>query len=277
MAKGIIFSSMAESLSSIRRNKLLFFALFSLQILFLILFLAINYTYPAKMLESEMAITEYLSRQNLDDASVTSSMLQEKGILGDDPLMISRNFNEIVRNFRVYLALVFILFASFASFAWSMTHRIIRNSSLGKTLKIFFRIFAVSLIYLGLIFAFLFSLINFSFAEIAAEGQKLLVKYLVFLAVSIVLLYFMFVSLALTGRTGLNNLVQKTLSIGIRKAHYVLASYFIGIMMLAASAALLYYFMEKSMLLLLLSAAFMVFAFVFQRIFMANMIGKLES
>ncbi|MBI2658362.1 hypothetical protein HYX08_06755 [Candidatus Woesearchaeota archaeon] len=228
------------------------------------------------MLESAMAITEYLNRQNLDDASVTSSMLQEKEILGDDPLMISRNFNEIVGNFRVYLALIFILFAAFASFAWSMTHRITNNSSLRKTLKIFFKIFVVSFIYLGLIFAFLFSIINFSFTEIAAEGQKLLMKYIIFLAVSIALLYFMFISLSLIGSTRLGNIVQKTLSIGIRKAHYVFASYLIGMLMLAASAVLLYYFMEKNMLLLLLSLALMVFAFVFQRIFMVNMIRKLE-
>lgn len=277
MAKNIVFSSIKEAFSSIRRNKRVFIVLFSLQVIFFILFLVISYVYQARIIGSAMAITDYLSRQNLDDASVTSSMLLEKGVLGDDPLMISRSFNEIISNFRIYLALIFFLTVAFACFAWSATHKIVDGTGMKKTSKNFFKIFVVSLFYLGLIFGFFFSLVNFSFMEIAAEGQKLIVKYAVFMAASTALVYFMLISLSLAGRAELDNIVQKTLSIGIRKAHYVLSIYLIGLFMLIASALLLYYFMEKSMLLLLVSMCLMVFVFVFQRIFMVNVVKKLDA
>jgi hypothetical protein len=112
--------------------------------------------------------------------------------------------------------------------------------------------------------------------QLAAESTKLLTKYVPFLIFSIILTYFMFVSLSLIKKTDLKNIVQKTLIVGIKKAHYILAVYFVNVFIFSISIFLLYYFIEKNLFVLLLSLILMIFSFVFGRIFMVKVIEKLD-
>jgi len=277
MPKNIILNSIKESFSLIWKNKSLFILLFILQIIFFAFFFYMNMSYQTKILESAKAITDYLSQQRLDEASVASSILEQKSILGDDPLLISRNFNEIVKNFRLYLIYIFLLLILYISISWVITNKLVHNINFKKLAKHFFKIFIALLFYLGFIFLFFFSLFNISFTGIAAESSKLLAKYVPFLIFSIILAYFMFVSLALLHNTESKNIVQKTLVVGIKKFHYVLAVYFINILLFGMSISLLYYFIEKNLFILLLSILLMIFSFVFGRIFMVKVVEKLSG
>ncbi|MBI3035215.1 hypothetical protein HYY71_02740 [Candidatus Woesearchaeota archaeon] len=268
--KNIIFTSLKESFSAIWKNKALFALLFVLQIVFFAVFSFINVVYQTRIMESAKAITEYLSRQQLDEPSVADNLLQQKSILGDDPLMISRNFSDIVRNFKFYLFYIFLLLIFFISMAWSITHRLIGKISFRLLIRVFLRNFIVLLFYLGLILGFFLSLLNISFIQMADDASKLFAKYIPFLIFSAILAYFMFVSLALAARTELKNIVQRTLMVGIRKIHYVLAVYSINILLLAISILSLFYFIEKNLFILLLSLLLMIFSFVFGRILMVK-------
>jgi len=275
MAKNVFIESLKESLSLAWKNKSLFILLFILQIAFLIVFSFVNLAYQTKILEKAMAITDYMSQQKLDEATVASSMLQQKNILGDDPLSISRNFNEILKTFRLYLAYVFLLLIVFTAVSWVVTNSLInKNSFIGLT-KNFFKIFVVVLFYLGLIFLFYFSLLNISLIGIAAQGPKLLANYAIFSIFSTILVYFMFVSLSLTHNTELKNIVQETLRIGIKKPHYIAAVYLICISLFALPLFLLFYFIEKNLFILLLSIILAVSSFVLGRIFMITLVKKL--
>jgi len=139
----------------------------------------------------------------MDDLSTASDILQQKNILGDDPLLISRNFDEIVKNFRLYLIYLFILLIVSISTFWTLTIKLIHKNNLKYSVKIFIKIFAISIFYLGLIFSFFYSLFNITFTEVAVEGTKIFTKYIPFLIFSIILAYFMFISLSLTNKTGL--------------------------------------------------------------------------
>lgn len=253
----------------------MFALLFILQIIFFAVFSLINYHYSAKIIPSSQAIYEYLGRQDLDEASAADKILQQKSILGDDPLLISRNFNEIVKNFRIYAAYAFVLLVIFLSVAWALSNKFIGKHS--KFKEIFFRNFMILLSYLGLIFLFFFSLINISIIQLTTEASKLYSKYLVFLAVSLILTYFMGVSLSLAGRTELKNIVQKTLLVGIKKAHYILAVYFINALLFGISAFLFYYSIEGNVFTLMIAVLLLVFSFVFGRILMINVTEKLED
>ena len=127
--KNIISASLQESFALIWKNKRLFVLLFVLQIVFFIALSSITYKYVPKMAESQKAIEDYMSNLRLDESSVSSSILQQKSILGDDPLMISRNFNEIARNFRIYLVYVFILAVIFISISWSVTNKLVHKNN----------------------------------------------------------------------------------------------------------------------------------------------------
>jgi len=274
--KNIIFNSFKESLALIWKNKSLFLLLFFMQISFFVVFSIINITSQTKILENTKAITDYISQQKLDEASATDAVLQQKSILGDDPLMISRNFNDIVKNFRIYLVYVFILLIIFIAIAWTLTCKIIHKINFRQLINVFLKNIIVLLFYLGLIFLFFYSLLNISITQLAAESSMLFIKYLVFLIVSIILAYFMFISTSLTNHVELKNIVQRTLSIGIRKAHYVLSVYFINIILFIVSIVLMYYFIEKNSFILLLSVILLIFSFVFGRIFIINVFEKLK-
>ena len=273
--KNIIFNSLKESLALIWKNKFLFVSLFVLQILFFIIFSVINYDYQTKILENAKAITDYLSNQKLDEAAVTSNLLQQKNILGDDPLMISRNFNEILKNFRIYLIYIFILLILFISISWTLSSKIINKLNFKQLINNFLKNLIILLFYLGLIFGFFFSLLNISITQLAQQSSMIFIKYFIFLIISIILVYFMFISISLINHIELKNIVQKTLSIGIRRAHYILSVYFINTLLLGTSVFLLYYFIEKNSLILLLSIILLIFSIVFGRIFLINAVGKL--
>ena len=275
--RNIILNSLQETFALIWKNKLLFVLLFILQIIFFVILSLITYKYVPKMVESQKAIEDYMSSLKLDEPSVSSSILQQKSILGDDPLMISRNFNEIAKNFRIYLIYVFILMIIFISTAWSITNKMINKNNFKQSAKNFLKISVVLLFYLGLIFAFFFSLLNISFTEIAADGKNIITKYIIFLLVSIALAYFMFISLSLTYRIEFKNIVQKTLSVGIKKIHYIFLVYFINIFLFIIAIILLYYFIEKNLFILLFSLILMIFSFIFGRIFIINVVEKLEN
>ena len=276
-AKNIVYNSLKESLASIWKRKSLFLLLFILQVAFFVAFSAVNIKYQTKILENTKSITDYLSKQKLDEASATDAILQQKSILGDDPLMISRNFDEIVKNFRIYLGYIFILLIIFMSIAWAMTHRLLKTISLRQLENIFLKNIAILLFYLGLIFTFFFLLLNVSMAQLAEQSPMLFAKYAVFLVVSIILAYFMFISISIANHTKLKNIVQKTLSIGIRKAHYVLSAYFINLFLLSVSMGLFYYSIENNPFILLLSIILFVFSFIFGRILIINVVQKLKA
>ena len=86
--KGIILTSLKETFVSIWKNKSLFFWLFILQIVFFGILFAVSQIYLPRVLEHSKAISDYLSQQKLDEISVTNDILQQKNILGDDPLSI---------------------------------------------------------------------------------------------------------------------------------------------------------------------------------------------
>ena len=83
----------------------------------------------------------------------------------------------------------------------------------------------------------------------------------------------MFVSLSLLHNTGLKNIMQKTLKIGIKRGHYILTVYLINISLMVISLiSLIYLFEKKSMALPLF---LFIFSFIFGRIFMVRVVEKL--
>lgn len=275
--QNILINSLKESFVSIWKNKSLFILLLLIQIVFLIVLSALSYHSLSKIMERHEAIYDYLSQQRLDDAAMAENMMKQKGILGDDPLSISRNFKEIVKNFKIYMAYVFSLLIVFISISWTLTIKLISGKKFLFLIKIFFKMLAALLFYLGLIFSFFYSILSISFMQLAIEPAQLLNKYIPFLALSIVLAYFMFISASLLQKTELKNIIQRTLSIGIRKAHYIMAVYFFIALLLGASFYLLLNFLEKNIFVLMASLILLIFTFVFGRILMMNIVEKLSA
>ncbi len=276
MPKNIILTSLKESFTQIFKNKSLFLLLIILQIIFFIFLSLISSIYIPKIQQNAKLMYDYLNQQKLDEISVTQNILQQKNILGDDPLSLSRYFSEIIKNFRIYLAYIFILSVVFISAIWAASHKLIHKHSYQKSLNNFSKIFIIVFFYLGLMFLFFFSLLNISFTEAALNMTMVLGKYLLFFFASIILLYFMFISISLADKIELRDIVQKTLGIGIRKIHYLLTIYCINIFFILISLILLFYFSETNFLIVFLAIILFVFSFLLGRIFILNVVEKLE-
>ena len=280
MAKNIIFYSLKDSFSLVWKNKAWFLALVIIQIGFLIAVFTVSNAYLPKMLENAQAMSKYISTQNFDEASMTERVLQQKDILGDDPAALAKYFDGVVENFRIYLIYIFIFVLAFSSILWSITHKIIGKLGLMQLMRNFYSILVILLFYLGLIFLFFYLLLNISFSEAVLQGSKIFIKYAPFLVFSIILAYFMFISMALSHKGELKQLVHKTLSIGIRKAHYILAVYAINVLLAVLFIFLMAYFINDesgNFFIVILSLIFFIFSFVFARIFMINVVKKLEN
>lgn len=279
MAKNIIFSSLTESFSVIWKNKLWFLFLIIIQLAFFAAIFAISNKYLPPMLENAKAMLQYISDQKFDEASMAKRVLEQKNILGDDPAAITRYFNEVIKNFRLYLIYFFILTLFFSSILWAAAKKIIQKENF-KFIKYFRNIFPVMLFYLGLIFLFFYLSLNISFSEAVLQGPRIFIKYVPFLVFSAILAYFMFISIALASNNANKELVQKTLSIGIKKAHYVIAAYVINALFFFISISLMAYFIKDkstNFFIVILSLVLFVLSFVFGRVFVISIVNKLEE
>ena len=272
----ILFNSLKESFSSIWKNKAWVLALVLIQVGFFAAIFIVSNAYLPKMLENAQAMSAYISTQNFDEASMTERVLQQKNILGDDPATMARYFGGVVENFRIYLVYIFVLVLVFSSILWSITHKITDKLGLRKLIRNFYSILVILLFYLGLIFLFFYLLLNISFSEAVLQGSKIFIKYAPFLIFSVILAYFMFISMALSHKSGIKQVVQKTLAIGIKKINYILAVYAINILLFILSIFLMDYFIDKNFFVVILSLIFFIFSFAFARIFMVSVVKKLE-
>ena len=277
MKKKIISGSVKNSFAMIWRNKLLFISLFALQVLFFSLFLYASTVYLPRMFGSAKAISDYISRQNLDDISVAQNVMQQKNILGEDPLSISRNYTSLVGSFSIYLEYSFAMLVLFLSISWTLTARMSHKTSFKKMLEDFAKKLLVLLSCFGAILFFFFSIVEVSFSDSISQGLMLFAKYIPMLIFSAALLYFMFIALSISGSESLKALLHKTFSVGIRKFHYMIAAYLISLFFVMLSVILITYFTENNLFGLLLSMVFFVFVFVFCRIFIFNVVDRLSK
>ena len=269
----IITSSLKESFSIMWKNKPWIFLLVFLQIIFIILFFYINYVYQPKILESTKAIGDYLDKLPSDDVAIASNILHQKSVLGDDPLAITRNLNEAIKNFRLLMVYIFLLLMIFVPLMWAVSFRLTNKKFY---LKYFSRLLAIILFCLGLIFLFFYLIFNISLTDVLSA--RLFLKYIPLVFFSAAMLHFMFISMSLAGSTELKEIVQKTLAIGIKKMHYIFVAYFINILLFVASLALLLYSVEANVfIIVLLSLILLIFDFIFTRIFLINVVEKLRD
>ncbi|MEK6943591.1 MAG: hypothetical protein AABX00_06005 [Nanoarchaeota archaeon] len=267
----IIFSSLKESFSAFFKYKKIVLILFVLQIILLVSLSYVNMAYGTKIIENQQEIFDYLSKLELDESKIADNILQQKNLLGDDPLSISRNFNDMKYNLRIYMAWFFFLLLIFMSYCWTLSHKTANPKQ-----KSFSKIFFITFSYLAIMLLLFLWIFSISLSEITSESTQFFSKYILLFAFILVLAYFMFISLALAGKTELKHILEKTLVVGIRKAHYIIAAYSINILFFVLFGFLLLYSIEKSFIVVFFSIFLIIINFIFSRIFIINMIRRLD-
>src|SRR3989344_2180277 len=264
----ILFKSLKKSFVLIWKNKPRILLLFALQIMFFGALLYLG-SYQVKIIESAKSMSDYMSGQKFDDVTLTNNILQQKDILGDNPGMLEQNFNSIILTFRIFLFYFFAVLLVFLSLVWALTARMLEKHGSGFK-KILLRNFIVLSFCLGIIFVFFYLILNISFSEAALEVQKVLAKYIPFSLFSLIILYFAFISLSLSGKYSLNEIMAKSLKIGIKKIHYMLFVYFVIFILIILSLYIAFYLIDINFFVSTAALLLLIFSFVFGRILLFN-------
>lgn len=281
--QSIMLKSLWQSISLIQKNKLLLVFLLMMQIAFFVVLTIISFSFQSVMFEKQNAINSYVENLNLTDEKIASSISRREGILGEDPLLVDRNFRGLVTDFRMYMISLFIVSTIFTALAWSLTFPIAKGKSwsfspwAGK----FFAILLVVSAYLGALFLIFYALFSVTLISFIFDIGFVLRKLVVFLILASVLGHLMFVSICMILVKGLKNLTMNTIVIGIKKARYLLLT---SIINLAAMGAIMYTFIylaseetEPGFYLSLLLFTLLIFIIAFQRVYKAVLVGNLQS
>lgn len=226
------------------------------------------------MLESTQAIIEYVDKQSLDDVSFGLSILQQKSPLGDDPLLISRNYDNIIYNLKFLVFYTLLAFILLNGFIWFLTCSLVNKKSMKNFFVYLFKFGLITLIFSVLIYLFTYSSLKSYLNPVSGNETSSIVFPLL---ITLALFYFMYVAFSLLDKIELKNLFKKLFAIGIKKAHLILLAYFIIILLVILFSSLLVYLIEKNIFLLIISIALFVFTFVWSRIFLVLVIGKLSD
>ncbi len=275
--KNIISNSLKESFSIIKKNKKIFLFLFILQIIFISLISFINVTYQTKMLESTQAIIEYLDELKSDETSFGLDLIQRKSPLGPDPLLISRNFDNIIYNLKFLLSYSLIIFILLNGFIWFLTSSLVNKKSLKiRALSKNFFIYILKFSFATLIFSVLIYL--FAYSTLKSYLNPLLdqnANFVPLLLITCISIYFMYITFSLLNKIEFKNIIKNLIKIGIKKAHVVLSAYFIIILIISILSLLLFYLIEQNLFLLSISLVSLVLTLIWSRIFLILVVEKL--
>ena len=273
MKKNIILASLKETFSLIRKHKLLVLALFILQVLFFSALTIAQIKYQVVIAGNLQSMTEYFDNLNLDDEAVAEKILQKKDIL--DMSGVYGNYDIILRTLKSMVITTFFIFALLNGINWAFTDRIIARKSVREFFIHVGKFFLISLFYGILILVIILSFMKTSFADLVVDNN--IGPNLIYFVLGLVVLYFMFISFALVGRTTLKDIFRKTFLIGIKKAHIILLAYIINIAVVDLLFFLLYLAIDWQFWILLIITIFFFFSFILARIFLLLVVEKLNK
>jgi len=271
MTKKILRNSIGESFRNIWNHKLLFSFLIFLQLSFFVSLFLINYSYVPKMLNNLKEIDDYLLNQKLDDESVMNKFLARQPLLGENVQIITTNFNEMIRDFRIFIIFIVADVIVFLSLSWALTQRLVYKLKFAEMKNIFLKILAISSAVLGAIAVMFLWVFNLTISELISFRSRFMMKFFPVLIISLVLLYFMFIALSLAHKVRLKDIIGKAVYLGIKKVHYALPlTFLVGFFLLLLLYSLSAYF-EESVLLLILPIIIAPIILVFGRILKLNL------
>jgi hypothetical protein len=276
MKINIFFESLKSSLSSCTGRFMLFTAIIIIQIIFLASFFFASVHYQSKILDSLQSINSYVSRQEASEIDMTKNILEQEDVFGPDPQLITREFESIRKTFGIYVFVSFLIFVFFTSLIYSLSYKITRIGKTGFASN-FAKSAAVVSFCFAIIFGLFYWITDSSFSSPDSSG--LVLRYMLLLAVSGAVSYFMVICLFLVGRNSIEQSAKKSLYLGIKKMNYFITSiavFWAVILLLCYSAS---YLLEtdKMPLISFMLIALALILWVFSRLFVMNMVERLEN
>lgn len=277
MKKNIILSSFKESFQILKKNKEVFLVLFLLQLLFFSSMFFVNLYYQPKIMDNVINVMEYISKQNPEEG---------ENILGEDPLMIHRNYESMVYNLRLLSIWCFFIFVLVNGSMFYLTSKLIYDKKFSfkgcfrncrqNTKEFFVYLFKfgiASLISFSLIFSSLYSVFKGSLFSLIESIDSFNPGSLL---IAVVLAYFMYLTFSLIYKIKIKNIFKELVNIGLKKAHIILLAYLINLIVVNAFFLLTAFLIEINIVLISLIVLLLMLSFVWSKIFLVGVVEKLS-
>ena len=275
--KHMVISSLKESFLLIKKNKRAFLLIFILQGLFFSLVIMANAYYVPQILQSAEDVIGYAEALNINPQAANIGILQKKNPLGDDPLLISRNYNEIINNSLFLLLSVFSIFVLIDGWVWYLASNMGKSKnlfSLKNSLSYLLEFFVAAMVLSAFLYIFAYNLVNIAFSSFLSVKPADFIPLLLIAAIAI---YFIYISIPLLGKIKLRRLAKSSFSIGTKNFISVITSYLIILMLIILSFLLIFYLLELNLFLLLIAGLLSVFVFAWAKIYFSVVVKKLSG
>jgi len=276
MPSKIIINSLKESILIIKKRKKTFLLIFILQIIFFLIIAALSSFYMANILQSTKNILEYTESLNLDPQTANIDILQQKSPLGPDPLLISRNYNIILKNLFYLLFFIFSIFILINGLIWYFSSNI-ENKNLYSTkiiLSYLLKFFIASIILALFLYLMLYNLLKIAFSTFLSTQPRNLIPFLI---ITIMAIYFIYIAIPILNKIRIKSMLKKIFFIGTRNFIAIFISYLIIITLTILSFLLIFYSIEFNLIILLISILLLIFIFVFTKIYFSTVVKKLSG
>jgi len=272
--ENIILSSLKESFKSAKKRLGLIAFLFLLQLIFLIILFALTVNYSFKIKDKMDLIFGYLEKQDLSGENVEKSVFQGN-LLGDDPLIIHRNYTQIIKNITLLSLFALLSYIVINGLLWSFSDSIINKKGIREFFIYFGRFSVVAGVFAGFTGVLLYKTLK-SLAGSFMAGNILKFDF-ASLLLFMLLLYFMYISFALIGKNRLIDIPKKAFFIGIKKAHIILIAYLIGLFFIALFSLSIGLAIELHIAMLIFAVILFVGSLVWARIFLVLVVSKARN
>tara|TARA_Y100000310_G_scaffold335839_1_gene418871 strand:- start:187 stop:1050 length:864 start_codon:yes stop_codon:yes gene_type:complete len=286
MPSKIISTSIKESFLVIPKNKKIFTLVFVLQILFFLSILVVSSYYTSKILENTEDIIDYTETLNLNIEQAKFDILQQKNPLGEDPLLISRNYEEMKKNSLFLLLSVFIIFVIINGLIWYLTSNFQEKNkkvfSIKNIITYLSKFLIISLILSSSLFILVYNFLNISFSSFLSTKPM---NFIPLIIIAIITIYFSYIAIPLLSKKEqkkksyeqFKKFIKNVLSIGTKKFIPIIISYLIILSLIALPLVLIFYSIELNLMLLFIEIILLLFIFVWIKIFFVIVVKKLSS
>ena len=273
MKKHIILESIAETFLLIKQYKLLVLALFILQILFFSVLAFVQLNYHVAIAGNLASISDYFDNLDLNDEAVAEKLSNKGSILGMPD--VYKSYDVIVKSLKGLVIATFLIFAVLNGINWAFTDYLINRKNIKEFFTYLWKFVLLTFLHGSIILVLILTFIKVSFADLMTEGNAGFGIAALILGVAV--LYFMFISFALAGKTKLRNIFKRAFMIGTKKAGAVILAYLINIAFVDLLFFLLYIVIDVSFWLLLLMTLLFFFSFIPARIFLILAVNRLDK
>jgi len=269
----VIINSIKKSLSAIVKNKKIFLLIVTLETVFLLLITMVGAFYMSKILQSTSNILQYTDTLNIDPQTTGVNILQRQSPLGNDPLLISRNYHDIKKNSLILLSYIFIIFVLFNGLAWYFSSNLIdkKKISMKIILRYLMQFFVLSVILYGFLLLLGFNALKIFFSEFLLTQP---ITFAPLLILSIAAVYFIYTAISLLNKVGLRSKI--IFKIGIKNFTSLTLSYLIILSLYVLASLLILYSIEKNLILLSIGLILLLLIIAWSKIFLTAIVSKLS-